>query len=81
MATTTARRLQDFGVRSLLTHSLMAVTLLGAVAAGLFLDGEVGRISFVALLNFTAGLWVSQSIHSIGNPDYRGVIDVVKRNV
>jgi hypothetical protein len=80
MATAT-QSLQDFGVRSLVTHSIMALTLAGSVAAAFFVDGEIGRISFVALLNFTAGLWVSQSIHSAGNPQYRGVLDVVKRNV
>jgi hypothetical protein len=80
MATAT-RKLQDFGIRSLVTHSIMVVTLLGAVGTAFLVSGEVGRISFVALLNFTAGLWVSQSIHSAGNPEYRGVLDVVKRNV
>jgi hypothetical protein len=81
MATTTTQGLQDFGVRSLVTHSIMAVALLGAVGAAFLVDGEVGRISFVALLNFTAGLWVSQSVHSAGNPEYRGVLDVVRRYV
>ncbi len=70
--------LRDFGNRSVLTHAIMAVTLALAVGVALFVDGEVGRVSFVALLNFTAGMWVCQSIHSLGNPEYRGVIDVVK---
>lgn len=81
MSTTTGgitRALRDFGNRSVLTHTVMAVTLALAVGAALFVDGEVGRVSFVALLNFTAGMWVCQSIHSIGNPEYRGVIDVVR---
>ncbi|WP_436935559.1 hypothetical protein [Halovenus marina] len=73
-------QLQDFGARSLVTHALMALSLVGAIAAALFLDGETGRISFVALLNFTAGLWVCQSIHALGNPDYRGIISVVRSN-
>lgn len=80
MATSVTARLQDFGTRSLLTHAIMAVALAGAVASGLVVEGELGRISFVALLNFTAGVWVCQSIHSIGNPEYKGVINVVRGN-
>lgn len=80
MATSATSRLQDFGTRSLLTHAVMAVTLAGAVASGLLVEGELGRISFVALLNFTAGMWVCQSIHSLGNPGYKGVINVVRGN-
>jgi hypothetical protein len=56
----------------------MAISLVGAVASGLFVDGEIGRISFVALLNFTAGMWVCQSIHSLGNPEYRGLLNEVR---
>jgi hypothetical protein len=70
-------RLQDFGTRSLLTHAVMAVSFLGAVLAALFVEGTIGLLSFVALLNFTAGMWVCQSIHSVGNPDYRGIASVV----
>lgn len=77
MATASIARLQDFGTRSLVTHAIMAITLLGAVAVGLFVAGDVGLVSFVALLNFTAGMWVCQSIHAVGNPDYRGVLGVV----
>jgi len=77
MAISTVGRLQDFGTRSLVTHAVMAVSLLGAVASGLFVTGDVGTVSFVALLNFTAGMWVCQSIHSIGNPEYRGILNVV----
>jgi hypothetical protein len=55
----------------------MAVSLFGAVVTGLFVTGQVGLLSFVALLNFTAGIWVCQSIHSVGNPDYRGILNVV----
>jgi len=72
------RKLADFGVRSLVTHAIMALTFLGAVLSGLLVSGRVGLISFVAFLNFTAGVWVCQSIHSLGNAgtddDYRGVL-------
>jgi hypothetical protein len=77
MLRTAALRLQDFGTRSLLTHAIMAVALVCAVAAALFVEGRIGLLSFVALLNFTAGMWVCQSIHSVGNPDYRGIASVV----
>jgi hypothetical protein len=56
----------------------MALSLTGAIAAALLVEGEVGRISFVALLNFTAGLWICQSIHALGNPQYKGIINVVR---
>jgi hypothetical protein len=54
------------------------VTFTGAVVSGLFVEGQIGLVSLVAFLNFTAGLWVCQSIHSLGNAatddDYRGVL-------
>jgi hypothetical protein len=77
MANTAVGWLQYFGNRSLLTHAIMAVSLFGAVVAGLFVDGTIGLLSFVALLNFTAGMWVCQSVHAVGNPDYRGIASVV----
>lgn len=80
MVSEITRRLRDFGTRSLITHGIMVVTLSGAIVSGLFVEGEIGRISFVALLNFTAGMWVCQSIHAIGNPDYRGILSVVTGN-
>lgn len=56
----------------------MAATFLGAIASAVFIEGQLGIISFVAFLNFTAGLWVSQAIHSLGNSftddDYQGVL-------
>jgi hypothetical protein len=55
----------------------MGVSLLGATLAGFLVDRAVGRLSFVALLNFAAGMWVCQSIHAIGNPDYLGIASVV----
>ncbi len=77
MAPSTVGRLQEFGTRSLVTHAIMAASLLGAVVTGLFVTGQVGLVSFVALLNFTAGMWVCQSIHAVGNPDYKGILNVV----
>lgn len=73
-----ARRLADFGTRSLLTHALMALSLLGAIASAFLLSGDLQVVSFVAFLNFTAGLWIAQSIHSLGNAytdsDYEGIL-------
>jgi hypothetical protein len=71
-------RLADFGTRSIITHVLMALGFAGAVASGLFVEGQIGLISMVALINFTSGLWISQSIHSLGNAatdeEYNGVL-------
>lgn len=71
-------QLADFGVRSIVTHVFMAVAFLGAVVSGLFIESQVGTISMVAFINFTAGLWISQSIHSLGNAatddEYNGVL-------
>ena len=75
-------QLESFGTRSLVTHGLMAISFTGAIAAGLFVDGQLGLVSFIALLNFTAGVWVSQSIHSLGNArtddTYDGVLGVLR---
>ncbi|WP_226006922.1 hypothetical protein [Natrinema salinisoli] len=72
---------EDFGTRSLVTHAIMAVTFTGAVATGLFVGGDIGLVSFVAFLNFTAGVWVAQSIHSLGNArtddSYNGILSVL----
>ncbi|WP_336327242.1 hypothetical protein [Halovenus sp. HT40] len=73
-------RFQPFGIRSLITHAIMAVTLMGAILSAFVLEGEVGRISFVAFVNFTAGMWICQSIHALGNPQYEGVLSVVRGN-
>lgn len=71
--------LEDFGTRSLTIHGVMVLAFVNAVLAGLFLEGQVGLVSFVALLNFTAGLWVAHSIHSLGNAttgdEYDGVLN------
>jgi hypothetical protein len=74
-------RLEDFGKRSLVTHAIMALSFFGAITAGLFVDGQLGLVSFVALLNFTAGVWVAQSIHSLGHgtsgSKYDGVLNEI----
>jgi hypothetical protein len=82
-ASRVAGSLVDFGTRSLLTHAIMAVGFVGAVVSGLFVEGQVGTISMVAFINFTAGMWICQSIHSLGNAgmdsDYEGVLMEVLR--
>lgn len=71
--------LEDFGTRSVAVHALMVLAFANAVLAGLFLTGQVGLVSFVALLNFTAGLWVAHSVHSLGHEaaggEYEGVLN------
>ncbi len=71
--------LEDFGTRSLTVHGIMVLAFLNAVLVGLFVGGQLGVSSFVALLNFTAGLWVAHSIHSLGNAigddEYAGVLN------
>lgn len=81
IGTSLSRKLADFGTRSLLTHAIMAVGFAGAIISGLFISGQAGVISMVAFINFTAGIWISQSIHSLGNSardeDYEGVLKEV----
>ncbi len=82
-ASRVARALADFGTRSIVTHVIMALGFAGAVVSGLFVEGQVGLISMVAFINFTAGIWICQSIHSLGNAgtdsDYEGVLMEVLR--
>lgn len=70
---------EDFGTRSIATHALMVLAFVNTVLVGLFVEGRLGLVSFVALLNFTAGLWVAHSIHSLGNEaadgEYEGVLN------
>jgi hypothetical protein len=63
----TLSRLREFGARSAVTHAIMAATFLGAVGSAVLLQGQLATLSFVAFVNFTAGMWVCQSIHSLGN--------------
>ncbi|MDJ1431415.1 hypothetical protein [Halostagnicola sp. A-GB9-2] len=75
------RFFEDFGTRSVAIHGIMAIAFVNAILAGLFITGQVGLVSFVALLNFTAGLWVAHSIHSLGNvatdDEYNGIINEI----
>ncbi|WP_082230114.1 hypothetical protein [Halorubrum lipolyticum] len=77
--------LDDFGTRSLLTHAIMSVTLPLGLVIGLTVDSQLGLVSFVALLNFTAGMWICQSIHSLGaeasDDGYDGVINEIRSYV
>jgi hypothetical protein len=77
--------LKDFGTRSAVTHIMMAITGIAAVASGLLIEEPIGRISFVAFVNFTAGLWVAQSVHSLGNSftddDYDGMFGYIRDRV
>jgi hypothetical protein len=79
------RSLKDFGTRSAVTHIMMAMTGIAGVASALFIEGTVGDISFVAFINFTAGLWVAQSVHSLGNSytddDYDGMFGYIRDRV
>lgn len=63
----------------------MAVGFVGAVVSGLFVEGQIGTISMVAFINFTAGLWIAQAIHSLGNAatddEYNGVLFEVLNRV
>ena len=68
---------EEFGTRSLAVHALMVVAFANAVLAGLLLEGQLGVVSFVALLNFTAGLWVAHSVHSLGDATADGEYDGV----
>ncbi len=78
-------RLADFGSRSIVTHALMGVGFVGAIVSGLFVEGQIGLISMIAFINFTAGMWICQSIHSLGNAatdqEYTGVLSEVLSRV
>jgi len=77
--------LADFGSRSIVTHVIMAMSFAGAVVTGLFVGGQIGLISMVAFINFTAGMWICQSVHSLGDAtrdsEYNGVLMEVLRRV
>ncbi|MEF8863818.1 MAG: hypothetical protein V5A29_03140 [Haloarculaceae archaeon] len=59
----------------------MAIGFTGAIISGLFVSGQLGVVSMVAFINFTAGMWICQSIHSLGNAatddQYDGVLKEV----
>ncbi|AGB17201.1 hypothetical protein Halru_2623 [Halovivax ruber XH-70] len=71
--------LEDFGTRSLLIHGIMVVVFANAILVGLLVEGFVGVGTFVALLSFTAGLWIAHSINSLGNAvsedGYEGILN------
>lgn len=72
--------LADFGTRSLVTHAIMAVALLGAVGSAYLVgDTVLSLVAFSAFAGFTSGMWVCQSIHALGDAqtdsDYTGVLD------
>jgi hypothetical protein len=79
--TRASETLSDFGSRSILTHAIMVLGFLGAVVSALLLEGQVGLVSMVGFISFTAGMWICQSIHSLGNAatdsDYDGVLQEV----
>lgn len=85
VGTRVSAQLADFGARSIVTHALMAIGFVGAVISGLFIEGQIGVVSMVAFINFTAGLWVSHAIHSLGNAavddEYNGVLFEVLNRV
>ena len=72
------RGLRDFGTRSQVTHAIMAVSFAAAIGSAFLLTGQLRTVSFVAFLNFAAGMWICQSIHSLGNSftddDYEGIV-------
>lgn len=78
IGTRLSKRVADFGSRSIVTHAIMALGFAGAVISGLFIQGQLGVISMVAFINFTAGMWICQSVHALGNAatddEYEGVL-------
>jgi hypothetical protein len=71
-------RLESFGARSVVTHVFMAVAAVGAIGSALTIEGTFGNIIVVGLIAFASGMWISQSVHSLGNSytddDYKGVL-------
>jgi hypothetical protein len=59
----------------------MAVGFIATAVSGLFVGGQVGLVSMVAFINFTAGMWICQSIHSLGNASVDEEYDGVLREV
>ncbi len=74
---------EDFGTRSIAIHGIMVIAFVNAILAGLLIGGDLGVGAFVALLSFTAGLWVAHSVHSLGNAlgedEYAGVLNELVR--
>lgn len=78
MPVSALRPLADFGTRSLVTHVFMALAGMGAIGSWLFLGETLQTVSVVAFINFAAGVWICQAVHSLGNSytddDYKGVL-------
>jgi len=51
--------LAEFGTRSVITHAIMAVTFIDAIVSGLFVEGQVGLVSFVAFLTAITGFLIA----------------------
>jgi len=60
-------RLREFGTRSRVVYALMLASFLAALGSAFLLSGQVAVVSFVAFVNFTAGLWIAQTIHTLGH--------------
>ncbi|MFD1568038.1 hypothetical protein [Halolamina litorea] len=60
-------RLREYGTRSRAVYVLMLASFLAALVSAFLLPGQLGVVSFVAFVNFTAGLWIAQSVHTLGH--------------
>lgn len=63
----TLQRLREFRVRSLVVYVIVGVSSLLALGSAFLLEGQVAVVSFVAFLNFAAGLAIAQGVHSLGH--------------
>ncbi|MDZ7689542.1 MAG: hypothetical protein U5J64_12695 [Halobacteriales archaeon] len=63
----------------------MAVATAGAVVSALTVEGSVGDVLMVGFMAFAAGMWISQSVHSLGNSytddDYKGVLKYLMEKI
>jgi len=60
-------RLSEFRTRSRVVYALMLASFLAALGSAFLLSGQVAVVSFVAFVNFTAGLWIAQTVHALGH--------------
>ncbi|MDZ7731141.1 MAG: hypothetical protein U5K37_09810 [Natrialbaceae archaeon] len=79
MSVTQVARLEDFGNRSILLHGIMVITFGSGVVIGFVASGDLAIVGFVGLLGVTAGLWISHSVHSLGeaagDSEYSGILN------
>lgn len=73
-------RLRDFGVRSRVVYALMLASFICALGSAFLLSGQVAVVSFVAFVNFTAGLLIAQSVHALGHafagePEFESAVE------